>query len=104
MKVLLTIFLLNSSILFARGPAVEPIFGISVENRLAVNPSLAKGFDWSSQKSDPDIGTLEKSNLEELILLLILLVSLPLIFFIFLNLNKKGQQKTEDSIEEKEAS
>ena len=94
MKIIMSIIVIYSSFLFGRGPAVEPTFGISIEEQAAIKPSNAKGYDFSSQ----GYGTLKKSKLNELIELLILLVSLPLFFFIFLNINKKGQaiEKIED--------
>ena len=78
---------------------MEPTFGISIEEQGAINPSNAKGYDFSSQ----DYGTLEKSKLNELIELLILLVSLPLFFFIFLNINKKGRAIEEIEEDKKKA-
>jgi hypothetical protein len=93
MKIFIPILLFYSSFLFARGPAVEPIFGISIEEQLAVSPEKSKGFNFISTNQEKEYGTLEKSNLEQLILLLIFLISMPLLFFIFLNLNKKSQDK-----------
>jgi len=87
MKIIMSIIVIYSSFLFGRGPAVEPTIGISIEKQAVIKPSKAKGYDFSAK----DYGTLEKSKLDELIVLLILLVSLPLFFFIFLNLNKKTE-------------
>ena len=87
MKIIMSIIVIYSSFLFGRGPAVEPTIGISIEEQAVIRPSKAKGYDFSAK----DYGTLEKSKLDELIVLLILLVSLPLFFFIFLNLNKKTE-------------
>jgi hypothetical protein len=94
MKIIMSIIILYSSYLFGRGPAIEPTFGISIENQKIIRPDKAKGFNFSTEINQNDYGTLEKSKLEELIVLLILLVSLPLFFFIFLNLNKK--RKSDD--------
>lgn len=89
MKIIIPIIIIYSSFLFGRGPAVEPIIGISIENQKIISPNKAKGFNFSTEVKESEYGTLEKSKLEELIVLLILLVSLPLFFFILLNFNKK---------------
>ena len=97
MKIIIPIILLYSFYLFGRGPAVEPTIGISIEEQKAIRPEKAMGFDFSTEAEKIDYGTLKKSNMEELIVLLILLASLPLFFFIFLNLNKKNRIKNQSN-------
>ena len=83
MKIFIPFLLIYSSFLFARGPAVEPTFGISIEESLAVSPEKSKGFNFISKNQDKNYGTLKKINLEQLILFLILLISMQLFFSSF---------------------
>ena len=89
---LILISLIFWTTLLARGPAIEPTFGLSIEEMAEVSPSNARGFDLGGTSTSKKV-TLPKSDLNALIVLLSLLIITPAIIMVSLRVAKKREMQ-----------
>ncbi|RLA61676.1 MAG: hypothetical protein DRQ88_08400 [Epsilonproteobacteria bacterium] len=91
MKILI-LFILFSSSLFGREPAIEPIFGLSIDEISEISPKDARGFNFSGTSTENTV-VLPRSDFNGLIMLLSLLIVTPTILMVSLGIAKKKEMK-----------
>lgn len=82
--------LIFSCTLNAREPAIEPTFGLSIDEMAEVSPQDARGFNFSGSTTSDKV-TLPRSDFDALIVLLSLLIVTPTILMVSLNIAKKRE-------------
>ena len=81
--------------LMAREPAIEPTFGLSIEEMSEVSPKDARGFNFKgpSRGVSSDVVVLPRSDFNGLMILLSLLIITPTILMVSLSIAKKLEIK-----------
>jgi hypothetical protein len=87
--------LIFSCTLMAREPAIEPTFGLSIDEMAEVSPQDARGFNFSGSATSDKV-TLPRSDFDALIVLLSLLIVTPTILMVSLNIAKKRELSLRD--------
>lgn len=76
---------------FGRGPAVEPVRGLSIEEYNDVGPEKAKGFNFGEKSSEKPWGQG---------VLIVLLVALPIATWFGLMKGLKAEKKLDEKLDE----
>ena len=90
-KVFLVSIILSTT-LMARGPAIEPTFGLSIEEMAEVSPQDARGFNFGIDAARGKV-VLPRSDFNALLILLSLLIISPTILLVSLTVAKKRELK-----------
>ena len=88
-RVILVSFIFCTT-LIAREPAIEPTFGLSIDEMAEVSPQDARGFNFSGSTASDKV-TLPRSDFNALIVLLSLLIVTPTILMVSLKIAKKRE-------------
>ncbi len=93
-KVILLSLIFATS-LMAREPAIEPTFGLSIEEMSEVSPQDARGFNFGGAKTSDKV-VLPRSDFIGLMVLLSLLMITPAILMVSLRIAKKKELQLRD--------